>query len=82
MGKLFERHVHTHQNTPSGQHLVVEKPLIDIAEFLEAMKMPGRGEEDLPEEEKINNELNRQVGRCTCRKKFKIRRVGENRYSV
>lgn len=55
---------------------------IDWKEFLAALR-PDWEEPGPPSEaEKIHDEVERQVQKCTCRNRFKVHQVGEGKYRV
>ncbi|KAK3581860.1 hypothetical protein CHS0354_032763 [Potamilus streckersoni] len=52
---------------------------IDYKEFVQALR-PDNDAKPVTESEKIQDEVKRQVSKCTCVKQFKIHKIGEGKY--
>ena len=58
------------------------KGMIDWRQFMAALRPDWAERGPLTDDERIDDEINRQVALCTCRQKFKVLQVGVGKYRV
>jgi dystonin len=56
--------------------------LIDYMEFIAALRADWEDRKPVVEGDVIEDEIQRQVMKCTCRQKFRVFQVGEGKYRV
>lgn len=56
--------------------------LIDYMEFIAALRPDWLDKKPVSEADVIDDEVQRQVMKCTCRQKFRVFQVGEGKYRV
>lgn len=56
--------------------------LIDYMEFIAALRPDWLDKKPVSEGDVIDDEVQRQVMKCTCRQKFRVFQVGEGKYRV
>jgi len=54
----------------------------DYMKFLAALRAEWAEKKVLPEATLINNEIQRQVSKCTCKQRFRVEQVAEGTYRV
>lgn len=55
---------------------------IDYQEFIAALRPDWERKGPLTDAERIDDEVQKQVSKCTCRQKFRVHQVGEGKYRV
>lgn len=55
---------------------------IDYQEFIAALRPDWERKGPLTDAELIEDEVQKQVSKCTCRQKFRVHQVGEGKYRV
>ena len=55
---------------------------IDYQEFIAALRPDWERKGPLTDAEMIEDEVQKQVSKCTCRQKFRVHQVGEGKYRV
>lgn len=56
--------------------------MIDYMEFIAALRPDWEEKKPAAESDVIDDEIQRQVMKCTCRQKFRVFQVGEGKYRV
>ena len=56
--------------------------MIDYMEFIAALRPDWEERKPEAEQDIIDDEVQRQVMKCTCRQKFRVFQVGEGKYRV